>query len=94
MLLHIGNGETVRKKDIIGIFDMDTATLSPVTKKTLHRYETANRLHYGDSDIPRSFLLLSEAGNKEESEICLSLISPRGLTQRSENIFTSYDENN
>ncbi len=93
MLLHIGNGKTVKKRDIIGIFDMDNATLSPVTKKTLHDYETKKKLFYDDSDIPRSFLLLSEPEQKEKSEIRLSLISPRGLSQRSENMLISYEEN-
>ena len=39
MFLHIGNGETVRRKDVIGIFDMDTATVSSLTRATLKKYE-------------------------------------------------------
>ena len=32
MFCHIGNGKSVPKKDIIGIFDLDTATVSRITK--------------------------------------------------------------
>ena len=32
MYLHIGNGKSVKREDIIGIFDLDTATVSKITK--------------------------------------------------------------
>ena len=35
MYLHIGENKVVRKKDIVAIFDMDSATVSSVTKKYL-----------------------------------------------------------
>ena len=37
MYLHIGNGITVRKKSIIGIFDLDSSTVSAVTKKYINK---------------------------------------------------------
>ncbi len=94
MFLHIGNGETVRKKDIIGIFDMDTATLSAVTRKTLSYYEKNNKMFYGDTDIPRSFLLLSEEKEKKNSEIRLSLISSQGLSQRCDHLLPLHGTEN
>ena len=33
MYLHVGNNQNIRIRDIIGIFDADTATVSSVTKK-------------------------------------------------------------
>ena len=33
--LHVGNNQNIRIKDIVGIFDADTATVSAVTKKYL-----------------------------------------------------------
>ena len=36
MYLHIGNGVSVKEKDIIGIFDLDTSTVSKTTKKFLN----------------------------------------------------------
>ena len=89
MFLHIGNGKTVRKKDIIGIFDMDTATSSTISRKTLHFYEKNKKVFYDDSDIPRTFILL---GNRKDTEIRLSHISSKGLWQRVETPLTTLDE--
>ena len=33
MYLHIGNGKSLKLEDIVGIFDLDTATVSKITKK-------------------------------------------------------------
>lgn len=33
MYLHVGTGKIVRKKEIIGIFDLDRTTLSSINKK-------------------------------------------------------------
>lgn len=57
MYLHIGNGITVRKKDIIGIFDLDSSTVSAVTKKYINKNEKEGNILYGDSDLPRTFIL-------------------------------------
>ena len=32
MYLHIGNGKMIKMKDIVGIFDSDTATVSKITR--------------------------------------------------------------
>ena len=37
MYLHIGNKSSVKRKDIIGIFDLDTATVSKITKDFINR---------------------------------------------------------
>ena len=59
MYLHIGNGKSVRKKDIIGMFDLDTATVSKITKKFINKNQKEGRVTYLDSDLPRAFLLLN-----------------------------------
>ena len=82
MYLHIGNGKNVRKKDIIGIFDLDTSTVSSITKKYINKNEKKGNLEYLDSDLPRSFLLVEEGG---DYKIKLSRISTSGLIYRYEN---------
>jgi hypothetical protein len=81
MYLHIGNGKNVRKKDIIGIFDLDTSTISKITKKYINKKQKKGELEYLDSDLPRSFLLVEE---KEGYKIKLSRISATGLRLRAE----------
>ena len=77
--LHIGGGVTVKKKDVIGIFDLDSATISKITRKYISENQKKGNIKYEDSDIPRAFVLLDEGG---EYKIKLSRISPTGLNKR------------
>ena len=79
MYLHIGNGKSVKRKDIIGIFDLDTATVSKITKNFINKSQKEGRVTYLDSDLPRAFLLLDENG---ETKVRLSRISTTGLKIR------------
>lgn len=92
MYLHIGNGITVRKKSVIGIFDLDSATVSQVTKRYINKNEKAGNILYGDTDLPRTFLLHEENSNeKKVYKIKLSRISSHGLKIRAES--DDYNEN-
>ena len=79
MYLHIGNGISVKKKDIIGIFDLDTSTVSKTGKDFINRKERAGLLEYNDFDLPRSFVLVDEGG---VTKVKLSRISVQGLKLR------------
>ena len=82
MFLHIGNGKSVRKKDIIGIFDLDTSTVSKISRDFINKNQREGKVVYNDDDLPRSFLLLKE---KEGVRVRLSRISTSGLKQRVNN---------
>ena len=86
MFLHIGNGVSVRQRDIIGIFDLDTASVSAETKRFLRNAEKKGILEdEANGEIPRSFLLLDqkEKSSKEKQySLKLSLISSAGLKLR------------
>ena len=85
MYLHIGNGITVRKKDVIGIFDLDSSTVSSVTKKYISKNEREGNILYLDSDLPRTFVLHEEnSGQEKKYKIKLSRISSQGLKIRAE----------
>ena len=79
MYLHIGNGKSVKKKDVIGIFDLDTATVTKTGKDFINRYEKRGKVEYDDYDLPRSFILIEE---NKEYKIKLSRISSKGLKAR------------
>ena len=81
MYLHIGNGISVKKKNIIGIFDLDTSTVSKTGKNFINKMERAGLLEYNDFDLPRSFVLLEEDGT---SKVKLSRISVQGLKIRAD----------
>lgn len=79
MYLHIGNGVSVKDKDIIGIFDLDTSTVSKITKKFLNEKSKEGSLEYTDEDLPRSFVFCCE---NNKYKVKLSRISSIGLRQR------------
>ena len=79
MYLHIGNGKSIRKNKIIGIFDLDTATVSQVTKKYINRMQKEERLDYDGEDLPRSFVLYEGLWGQR---VLLSRISTQGLKLR------------
>ena len=81
MYLHIGNGKSLKVEDIVGIFDLDTATVSKITKKYISKNEKDGKIEYSDFDLPRTFVVCS---NKDEKSIKLSRISSQGLYQRIE----------
>ena len=80
MYLHIGNGEIVNNQDIIGIFDMDTATVSSVSRQFLSVAEQKKETWYGDSDIPKSFIVCTD--DAKEQKIVFSRISTSSLKLR------------
>ena len=85
MYLHIGNGKSVKQKDIIGIFDLDTATVSKITKDFINKRQREGAVTYLDSDLPRAFILL---GKKGKTRVRLSRISTSGLKVRLESGIT------
>lgn len=85
MFVHIGNGKSVNKKNIIGIFDLDSSTVSKTGKDFLNRKEKEGLVEYEDEDLPRSFVLCQEGGIYK---IRLSRISTAGLKLRAEESYT------
>ena len=82
MYLHIGKGKTLKDKDIIGIFDLDTATVSEKTKEFLNKKEKERLTEYADFDLPRSFILCKNKDKKYR--VVFSRISTVGLKDRAE----------
>ena len=76
MYLHVGTGKIVRKKEIIGIFDLDKTTISPITKNFLSQSEKNGKVCSVNNDIPRSFVLTEM--------IYISQISSQAITARAE----------
>ena len=79
MYLHVGNHKNIRKKDIIGIFDTDMSTLSPITRKYLAEAQKRGAVTSAKDEIPKSFVLYKEGG---EVKVCFSQISSTALALR------------
>lgn len=60
MFLRINKYKTIKTKDLIGIFDADSATMGSDSRKFLTKSEKEHRLISCGGDIPKSFVLYSE----------------------------------
>ena len=60
MYLHIGNDKLVRGREILGIFDLDTASVSPVTKKFLAQAEREKRTKSAKDELPKAFVVTTD----------------------------------
>lgn len=80
MYLHAGNNKVVRTKNILGIFDMDSATMSKITNNYLKKAEKEGRIINIKEEIPRSFIVSSKKGEKDI--IYISQISSGSLVMR------------
>ena len=85
MFLHIGNGKSIKKDKIIGVFDLDTSTVSSVTKNYINKKQKEGLLEYDDTDLPRSFVVY---GDKNNERVTLSRISTSGLKIRADEKIT------
>ena len=66
MYLHAGNNRNLRTKNIIGIFDADTATVSAVTKKYIAGAQAEGRVEFAAAELPKSFVLYRREPDRHE----------------------------
>ena len=62
MYINIGGDMAVRDRSLIGIFDLDGASLSKKTMEFLKSAEEEGGLITVTEDVPKSFLLTEEYG--------------------------------
>ncbi len=79
MYIHIGMGKSVKDDEIIGIFDLDTSTVSKRTRDFLSRAEKEKKVFNKSQDIPKTFILCNEADGEK---IYLSQISGNSLLKK------------
>ena len=60
MFVSISPEKSVKKKDIIGIFDLDSATVSPATRAYLRNAEKNKKLISVSDDLPKSFAVTDD----------------------------------
>lgn len=89
MYLHVGNNQNIRIRNVIGIFDADSATVSAVTKKYLSSLEAEGLVHFASVELPKSFILYKEKNNKYR--VCFSQLSTASLVGRIETGIPSTD---
>lgn len=81
MFLHVGNNKNILIERVIGIFDMDNATLSSVTRRFLSSQEKAGlSQNAAEDELPKSFLLYLDSDGSYK--ICFSQLSSASLKGR------------
>ena len=79
MFLHVGNNKNIREKNIIGIFDMDNATVSNITRKFLSECQKKNNVESANYEIPKSFVVYRDG---DDINVCFSQLSTSSLYGR------------
>ncbi len=82
MYLHLGQDTVVKEKDVIGIFDLDTSTVSKSTRDFLTKAQKNNEVYTVSSELPKSFVVASAKG-KNIQKIYISQLSSSTLQKRS-----------
>ena len=79
--LHVGHNKSLRSRDIVGIFDMDTSTVSRVTRDFLTKAQKSGTVINVTDEIPKSFILTDK--NKERKpSVIISQLSAQTLHER------------
>ena len=80
MYVHLGVDQVVNEDDIIGIFDLDSTTVSKHTRKFLNEAEKQKKVINVSFELPKSFILCGEKG---KTKVFISQLSSSTLYKRS-----------
>lgn len=83
MFLHIGEGKILNKKDIVGIFDLETTSISKKTREFLRASEKKGMVEYIGTEIPKTYIIKKR---KEKEKVYITQISSQTLFKRAERI--------
>ena len=77
--LHLGKDTSIEIRNIVGIFDLDTSTVSKHTRDFLSKCEKENRIVNVSFELPKSYILYDFSG---EYSIYLSPLNTATLIKR------------
>ena len=79
MYIHLGRDVSLRERDIIGLFDMETTTVAKDTRTFLKKCEADNLITNVSEDLPKSYVLCHYNG---QIQLFISSISTATLRKR------------
>ncbi len=82
MYIHLGQETVVKTDDVIGIFDLDSTTISKHTRNFLNKAEKKGEVITITYELPKSFIVCAKQKEKGR-KIFLSQISSTTLVKRS-----------
>ena len=81
MYLHLGQNTVVDTEQLLGVFDLDNATVSKHTRDILARAQKEGRVVNVSMELPKSFVVCRD---KEGETVYLSQLSSATLLRRSQ----------
>lgn len=84
MFLHLGQDTVITTDNILGIFDIDTTTVSKATRNYLSMKEKNKDVINVSFELPKSFIVTCEEKTNEK-KVYISPISSMTLLKRIEN---------
>ena len=81
MFLHAGSNTVIKKKDIIGIFDIDSQNTPEATKKFLRKREKEGCTEMAGYDLPKAFILTNDENG---DRVIFTHLSSKTLEGRAE----------
>lgn len=82
MYLHLGCETLARHDEIIGLFDLDTATVSGLSRAFLSAAQGRGEIHALGNELPKSFILAGKPGGA--TRVYLSPLATATLLKRAE----------
>ncbi len=79
MYLHLGNETVIKTDDIVGIFDLESCTVSKHSRKYLKLVQDAKKVINVSYELPKSFIVCVK---NEKEMVYISQISPKTLMKR------------
>ena len=84
MYLHLGSDVSAPYSSVVGVFDLDNASWSGITREFLSRAEKQGRIVNITDDIPKSFVVCHDG---DQTTVYLSQLATGTLLKRSMNSF-------
>ena len=79
MYLHLGQDTVVKTEEILGIFDLDTSSVSKWTRNFLSRAEMQGNVINVTYELPKSFIVCTK---QDKTVVYISQISSTTLLRR------------
>ena len=79
MYLHLGQDTVITLENILGIFDLETTTVSKATRDYLSKATKNHRVVTVSSELPKSFVVCRES---DGLKIYICQLSPVTLSKR------------
>jgi len=81
VFLHVGHNKSLRADDIVGIFDMDTSTVSKVSRDFLAKSQKNGEVINVTDEIPKSYILTCKK-KERKPKVIISQLAVQTLNER------------